>query len=112
MASISANTANPIVTLLALNSIGAVYALVATDAGPEAIYSRLSQIRPKLITTDDVVTYNGKTVNVLGRVQAVAERLHKDGKLDDPDAFEVIIYRNDRLVEGHAPQWSSSQVKG
>lgn len=111
VASISANTPQPVCILLALNSIGAIYSLIATDSGPQAIYSRLSQIRPKLITTDDGVIYNGKPVNVLTRVQEVAERLAKDGKIDDPARFEVVIMRNGRFTE-KPPQWTSKEVPG
>lgn len=111
VASISANTPTPICILLALNSIGAIYSLIATDSGPEAIYSRLSQIQPKIITTDDGVIYNGKPVNVLGRVQEVAVRLARDGKIDDAANFEVVIMRNGRFP-GDKPQWTSNEVKG
>ncbi|CAO1616367.1 unnamed protein product [Sympodiomycopsis kandeliae] len=110
VASISANTPQPLVTLFALNSIGAIYSLIATDSGPQAIYSRLSQIRPKLITTDDGVIYNGKPVNVLSRVQEVAERLIQEGKIDDPMAFEAVIMRNGRLTD--VPRWTSAKVRG
>lgn len=111
VASVIANTSQPLCILLALNSIGAIYSLIATDSGPQAIYSRLSQIRPKLITTDDGVIYNGKPINVLSRVQDVAERLVRDGKIDDPQTFEVVVLRNARL-SGEKAKWTSKEVAG
>nr|CDI51231.1 related to Acetoacetyl-CoA synthetase [Melanopsichium pennsylvanicum 4] len=111
LAHVSANTTNPIVATLAANSVGAIYSLIATDAGPQAIYGRLSQIRPKLLFTDDAVIYNGKQVNILNRVAEVAEKLKADDKLDSPLTFQVIIMRNDRLLSPSLA-WASRKVKG
>lgn len=111
LAHVSANTANPVVATLAANSIGAIYSLIATDAGPQAIYGRLAQIRPKLLFTDDAVIYNGKQVDILDRVAGVAERLLQDNKVDSPLAFQVIILRNGRLPNP-SPHWSSTKVRG
>ncbi|EPQ32187.1 uncharacterized protein PFL1_00384 [Pseudozyma flocculosa PF-1] len=109
LAHVSANSVSPIVTGLAANAVGAIYSLIATDSGPDAIFGRLSQIRPKLILTDDAVIYNGKVVNVADRVADVAERLADEGKLDEPSTFEVVIVRNDRLED--RPRWKSSKIK-
>ncbi|KAN0066070.1 hypothetical protein ACQY0O_000163 [Thecaphora frezii] len=110
LAHVSANTVSPIVAGLAANSIGAIYSLIATDSGPDAIFGRLSQIRPRLILTDDAVIYNGKVVNVADRVADVAEQLLDEGKLDDPSRFEVVIVRNHRLSQTLA--WKSKRIKG
>ncbi len=111
LAHVSANTASPIVATLASNSVGAIYSLIATDAGPQAIYGRLAQIRPKLLFTDDAVLYNGKQVDILDRVASVAERLQEDDKLDSPLTFQVVIIRNRRLPNA-SPVWTSAKVKG
>ncbi|CBQ67687.1 related to Acetoacetyl-CoA synthetase [Sporisorium reilianum SRZ2] len=111
LAHVSANTASPIVATLAANSVGAIYSLIATDAGPQAIYGRLAQIRPKLLFTDDAVLYNGKQVDILDRVAHVAERLQADDKIDSPLSFQVVIIRNARLPNT-SPRWTSTKVRG
>ncbi len=111
LAHVSANTTPPVVATLAANSVGAIYSLIATDAGPQAIYGRLAQIRPKLLFTDDAVIYNGKQVDILDRVAGVAERLLDDDKIDTPFTFQVVIIRNTRLPNA-SPVWSSQKVKG
>lgn len=111
LAHVSANTSSPIVATLAANSVGAIYSLIATDAGPQAIYGRLAQIRPKLLFTDDAVLYNGKQVDILDRVAQVAERLQADGKIDSPLHFQVVIIRNTRLPKA-SPAWTSTKVRG
>ncbi|SPO20859.1 related to Acetoacetyl-CoA synthetase [Ustilago trichophora] len=111
LAHVSANTTSPVVATLAANSVGAIYSLIATDAGPQAIYGRLAQIRPKLLFTDDAVLYNGKQVNILHRVAEVAERLQADDKIDSPLQFQVVIIRNTRLPSS-SPIWNSTRVKG
>lgn len=111
LAHVSANTTSPVVATLAANSVGAIYSLIATDAGPQAIYGRLAQIRPKLLFTDDAVIYNGKQVDILHRVADVAERLQADDKIDSPLQFQVVIIRNKRLPSA-SPTWNSTKVKG
>lgn len=111
LAHVSANSVSPVVATLASNSVGAIYSLIATDAGPQAIYGRLAQIRPKLLFTDDAVLYNGKQVDILHRVARVAERLMEDDKIDSPLTFQVVIVRNKRLPNA-SPLWISAKVKG
>ncbi|SOV08525.1 related to Acetoacetyl-CoA synthetase [Ustilago sp. UG-2017a] len=111
LAHVSANSVSPVVATLASNSVGAIYSLIATDAGPQAIYGRLAQIRPKLLFTDDAVLYNGKQVDILHRVAGVAERLMEDDKIDTPLTFQVVIVRNKRLPNA-SPLWRSAKVKG
>ncbi|PWN54226.1 acetoacetate-CoA ligase [Violaceomyces palustris] len=110
IAHVSANTSDPIVAMLAANSIGAIFSLMATDAGPQAILGRLQQIRPKLIFTDDQARYNGKTVNIVDRVARVAETLLSEGKVEDQKMFEVVIIKNRRITTPVA--WKSSRVRG
>ncbi|GAC95620.1 hypothetical protein PHSY_003196 [Pseudozyma hubeiensis SY62] len=111
LAHVSANTTSPVVATLAANSVGAIYSLIATDAGPQAIYGRLAQIRPKLLFTDDAVLYNGKQVDILDRVTRVAERLQADDKIDSPLQFQVVIIRNTRLPNA-SPTWTSTKLRG
>lgn len=94
VAHVSANSSDPIVTYLAAVSIGAIFSALATDAGPQAIYGRLAQIRPRVVLTDDVAFYNGKEVNVVDRVAKVADDLLSNGKVEDPSAFEVVCLIN------------------
>ena len=108
IAHVSANTVTPIVAGLAANSIGAIFSLIATDSGPDAIYARVAQIRPSLLFTDDVVVYNGKQINVLDRVADVADRLRRESNVD-ADKFHVVVIRNPRAA-ANPPAWKSSLV--
>lgn len=109
IATVSANTSKPIVSFLAAACIGATFSALSTDMGVAGIYGRLAQIRPRLIFTDDAVIYNGKPVNVLDRVSQVAERLMKEGKIEDSQTFEVVVLPNERVKQ--RPSWTAASVK-
>lgn len=111
IAHISANSANPIVTFLACLTIGCVFSALPTDAGVQAIYSRLAQVQPKLILTDDVAYYNGKKVNVIDRVAQVTDALIKNEKTAG-QKLEVICMRNQREADLNDDQirWKGEKV--
>lgn len=110
---ISANTSDPIVTFLACLSIGCVFSTLPTDAGAEAIYSRLAQIRPRLVLTDDVAYYNGRLINIMDRVASVTDRLVKDEKVDldlGQPLIQVICFVNRRDPARVYSQWKGKHV--
>lgn len=108
VAHLSANTSDPIVTFLACLSIGVVFSALPTDAGPLAIQGRLSQIRPRLLFTDDIAYYNGRCINVIDRVAKVVDDLEGEGKTDK--SLQVVCLVNRRMKRDHILRWKGQRI--
>lgn len=74
---ISANNRFPLALGLAVNAVGAVYCLFATDDGPASLKSKLSQVRPALLFTPDVATWNGKEYDIGAKALELVHGLAK-----------------------------------
>jgi acetoacetyl-CoA synthetase len=83
-----ANRPQAVVAMLATASLGAVWSSCSPDFGVDAVLDRFGQIAPKVLFATDGYFYNGKSVDSLPTVRALAERLH------DLKAVIVIAYRN------------------
>jgi acetoacetyl-CoA synthetase len=77
------NIPETVVAMLAATSIGAVWTSCSPDFGIAGVLDRFGQIRPKVLFTADGYTYNGKKIDTLGRVRALAREL--------PDLRKVIV---------------------
>jgi acetoacetyl-CoA synthetase len=75
VAALSANRPEAIVAMLATASLGAVWSSCSPDFGVEAVLDRFGQIAPKVLFATDGYFYNGKSIDSLPTVRAVAERL-------------------------------------
>jgi acetoacetyl-CoA synthetase len=78
-----ANRPEAIVAMLATASIGAVWSSCSPDFGVDAVLDRFGQIRPKVLFATDGYFYNGKSIDSLPTVRAVAARL--------PELVSVIV---------------------
>jgi acetoacetyl-CoA synthetase len=83
VAALIANRPEAVVAMLASASIGAVWSSCSPDFGVDAVLDRFRQIEPKVLFATDGYFYNGKSIDSLPTLRAVAARL--------PDLAGVII---------------------
>ena len=70
-----ANRPEAIIAMLAAASIGAVWTSCSPDFGPEAVLDRFGQVEPKVLVATDGYFYNGKSIDSMPVVRALAARL-------------------------------------
>jgi acetoacetyl-CoA synthetase len=75
VAALSANRPEAVVAMLATASLGAVWSSCSPDFGVDAVLDRFGQIAPKVLFATDGYFYNGKSIDSLPTVRAVAQRL-------------------------------------
>jgi acetoacetyl-CoA synthetase len=61
--------------MLACASLGAVWSSCSPDFGEQGVLDRFGQIEPKVLIVPDGYWYNGKAIEVTGKVAAVVDRL-------------------------------------
>jgi acetoacetyl-CoA synthetase len=69
------NMPEAIIALLAVSSIGAIFTSASPDFGVQGALDRFGQVTPKVLIGVDGYFYNGKTIDVLGKLGEVARRL-------------------------------------
>lgn len=69
------NMPETVVAMLAAASLGAVFSSCSPDFGVQGVVDRFGQIAPKVLIACDGYYYNGKTIDSLERVAAVAAQL-------------------------------------
>jgi acetoacetyl-CoA synthetase len=69
------NCPETVIAMLAAASIGAVFTSASPDFGIQGVLDRFGQTAPKLLFACDGYYYNGKTVDVMGKLGEVAARL-------------------------------------
>jgi len=87
VAGLVANRPEAVVAMLAAASVGAVWSSCSPDFGPDAVLDRFGQIAPKVLFATDGYFYNGKSIDSLPLVRAIAARL------PELRAIVVIPYR-------------------
>jgi acetoacetyl-CoA synthetase len=75
VAAFIANRPEAVVAMLATASVGAVWSSCSPDFGADAVLDRFGQIEPKVLFATDGYFYNGKSIDSLPTVRAVAARL-------------------------------------
>jgi acetoacetyl-CoA synthetase len=69
------NIPEAIATMLAAASLGAIWSSCSPDFGIQGVIDRFGQIEPKILFATDRYFYNGKSIDCLPNVTAVADRL-------------------------------------
>jgi acetoacetyl-CoA synthetase len=87
VAGLVANRPEAVVAMLATASVGAVWSSCSPDFGPDAVLDRFGQIAPKVLFATDGYFYNGKSIDSLPTLRAIAARL------PELRAIVVIPYR-------------------
>jgi acetoacetyl-CoA synthetase len=70
-----ANRPEAVVAMLAAASLGAVWSSCSPEFGVDAVLDRFGQIEPTVLVATDGYFYNGKTIDSLPTVRAIAARL-------------------------------------
>jgi acetoacetyl-CoA synthetase len=70
-----ANRPEAVIAMLATASVGGVWSSCSPDFGIDAVLDRFGQIAPKVLFATDGYFYNGKSIDSLPAVQAIAARL-------------------------------------
>ncbi len=71
------NMPETVVLALAAISLGAVWCSCSPDFGTDGVHDRFGQVEPKVLFCADGYRYNGKTLDSLERVAAIAAELPK-----------------------------------
>lgn len=69
------NMPETVAAMLAVASIGAVWASCSPDFGEESVVDRFGQIEPKVILCADGYWYAGKRIDLAGKIEAIETRL-------------------------------------
>jgi acetoacetyl-CoA synthetase len=88
IAALIANRPEAVVAMLATASIGAVWSSCSPDFGVDAVLDRFGQIAPKVLFATDGYFYNGKSIDSLPTLRALATRL------TDLAAIVIVPYRS------------------
>ncbi|KAL2844093.1 hypothetical protein BJY01DRAFT_235436 [Aspergillus pseudoustus] len=72
IAVVASNQLNTLIVFLATTAIGAIFSSSSTDMGVKGILDRLTQIKPTYLFMEDHATYNGRTINLLGKMRQIA----------------------------------------
>ncbi len=75
VAGLLANRPETVVAMLATASIGAIWTSCSPDFGADAVLDRFGQIEPKVLFATDGYFYNGKSIDSMPTVRALAARL-------------------------------------
>ena len=69
------NMPETIVCMLATASVGAIFSSASPDFGVQGVVDRFGQIAPKILIAVDGYYYRGKTVDCLGKLHEVVDKL-------------------------------------
>ncbi|HET8697224.1 MAG TPA: acetoacetate--CoA ligase [Gammaproteobacteria bacterium] len=104
-----ANRPETVVAMLAAASLGAIWSGCSPDFGVDAVLDRFGQIAPKVLFATDGYFYNGKSIDSLPVVRAIAARLpelravvvvpYRDGA-PDPSAIPNACLFGELLSQG------------
>ncbi|KAJ5272960.1 Acetoacetyl-CoA synthetase [Penicillium angulare] len=67
----SANSIDTLLVFLATTALGAIFSSSSTDMGVKGILDRLLQIKPRWLFMDDFAVYNGKTIDLRGKMKDI-----------------------------------------
>jgi acetoacetyl-CoA synthetase len=75
VAAVMPHAATTIVAMLATTALGAIWSSCSPDFGVQGVVDRFGQIEPKVLITIDGYRYNGKPIDVRGKLAEIASRL-------------------------------------
>lgn len=112
------NMAETAIAMLAVTSIGAIWASCGSELGRQAVIDRFSQIEPKVLLTVDGYLYKNKPFNMLNDVKAVVEAVPSIEKVvivsyvsEKPDISSIpnaVLY--DEFISGEDTEIVFEQV--
>jgi acetoacetyl-CoA synthetase len=69
------NVPGTVIAMLAATSLGAVWSSCSPDFGVQGVLDRFGQIEPKILFAADGYFYNGKTIDIVDRLEEIADNL-------------------------------------
>lgn len=85
VAVVAGNGVDTCVTFLATTAVGGLFSSSSTDMGSRGILDRLRQVKPRWVFADDWAVYNGKRVDLRGKIREVVSGL------EDVREFEGVV---------------------
>ena len=82
VALVASNSVETLTVFLAVTALGGIFSSSSTDMGTKGILDRLHQISPKFIFVDDAAVYNGKTIDLREKIQALIEGIKNDKEFE------------------------------
>lgn len=71
VAAISSVSIDTLCVFLAASALGAIFSSTSTDMGAKGVLDRLTQIQPKFVFMEDGARYNGRTIDLRGKMAEV-----------------------------------------
>ncbi|KAL1304140.1 hypothetical protein AAFC00_000568 [Neodothiora populina] len=71
VAVVASNSIDTLTVMLAIASVGGLFSSSSTDMGIKGILDRLLQIKPRFVFVDDWAVYNGKKVDLRGKMEEI-----------------------------------------
>ncbi|MDC1245372.1 acetoacetate--CoA ligase [Pelagibacteraceae bacterium] len=96
------NSIETIEAFIASSSLGAIWSSCSPDFGAKGVVERFSQINPKVLFVVDRYFYNGKIINVLGRVPEIIK------KVTSIKYVVIVNYPGEKYLQN---QYKSKKVK-
>ncbi|GJP97313.1 hypothetical protein AlacWU_10212 [Aspergillus niger] len=69
----ASNSIDTLLVFLASTALGALFSSSSTEMGVKGILDRLVQIKPRFLFMDDQAVYNGKTIDLRAKMEAVVD---------------------------------------
>ncbi|KAH6699984.1 acetoacetyl-CoA synthase [Cadophora sp. MPI-SDFR-AT-0126] len=85
VAAVASNCVDTLMVFLATTSLGALFTSSSTDMGVKGILDRLIQIQPTFLFMDNIAIYNGKQVDLRGKMKEIVQ------ELGSADSFKGIV---------------------
>lgn len=76
VAVVAGNSRDTLAVWLATASLGGLFSSSSTDMGSKGILERLKQVRPRFCFVDEGAVYNGKEVDLRGKMGEIVEGMH------------------------------------
>ncbi|GME60514.1 acetoacetate-CoA ligase [Neofusicoccum parvum] len=85
VAVVASHSADTLVCFLAATAVGALFSSSSTDMGAKGVLDRLTQVRPRWVFVDDWAVYNGKRVDLGGKIREIV------AGLKEVEEFEGVV---------------------
>jgi len=102
------NIPETVIAYLGTSAIGAIWSSCSPDFGTDGVIDRFSQISPKILFIGDKYFYNGKTINIIGRLKKIISKIpsivkvvivpYPGTEIEKKEDLEIDIYRWDEIL--------------
>ncbi|KAL2001245.1 hypothetical protein VTN02DRAFT_2070 [Thermoascus thermophilus] len=85
IAVVASNSIDTLLVFLATTALGAIFSSSSTDMGVKGVLDRLTQIKPRWLFMDDYAVYNGKTIDLRGKMAEIVKGM------EGVDGFQGVV---------------------